>query len=420
MRLALASLCCVIAACDSDEDGAPPAPDPNVVRIGLLAPLSGPQTYLGVDFKNSALLAIEEINAAGGLNGKPVELLARDCKTAQPEAAATSIAGVEWLAAAGVVAIVGPDASSLVLAVKDTLVAHGLPLVSPAASAAELTGLADEGLIFRTTPSDSLQGVALAGRIARDGMTKIAIIHRDDAYGRGLAGKLAEEFELGGGEVQAKIGFPEDKLTDFQPEVAEAVAAGVPDAIVVIGFALDSAGIVTAVYADVPAPRPALYGCDGNRDPALVQNAPDEILLGMRFSSPVSVESEPGYMHFEDIYVDTLGDEPIGGEFTYDAIYLVALALVEAGENGAAAVRDHLGSISRPDGQAAVEIGVGSDELARAVANRTGDLDFHGASGPIDFDANGDITAATYAIQEIQQGDDGLVFTDLEIIHLPE
>jgi branched-chain amino acid transport system substrate-binding protein len=410
----------VIAACDSDSGGGPPPPDPSVVRIGLIAALSGPQAYLGLDMQNSARLAITEINAAGGINGKPVELLARDSKTAQDEAEETSVAAVEWLAAAGVVATVGPDASALVVAVMDTAKAHGMPLVSASASAANLSTFADDGLFFRTTPSDRLQGGALADRIQRDGRTSLAIIHRDDVYGTGLADGVASAFEAGGGQVLAVVPFPDSKTTDFGPEVEAAVAAGTPDAIVIIGFALDSAGVLTAIFADLTAPRPALYGCDGNRDPALVGNAPEEVLVGMRFSSPVSRTDQPGYMHFDTIYRDTLDAEPFGGEFTYDAVYLLALALIAGGENSSAAVRDHLGPISRPDGEGAVVIGVGEGEIGKAVQNRTGDLDFHGASGAIDFDGSGDITATTYAIQEIRRGKDGLDFVDLELIDLPE
>ncbi len=418
MRHAILGLL-LIAACASNPDESPPPPDPSVVRIGLLAPLSGPQTFLGVDFQNSAKLAILEINAAGGINGKPVELLSRDSKTAQPESEVTSIESVSWLAAAGVTAIVGPDASALVLAVAPTLIENGLPLVSPAASAAQLSTLDDGNLIWRTTPSDTMQGQALAGRIARDGKQTMAIIYRDDAYGAGLATRLAEVFEAGGGHVLAKVAFPEDKTMDFQPEVGQALAAGVPDAIVIVGFALDTAGVLTAIYAGQTSPRPALYGCDGNRDPSLFQNAPKEILLGMRFSSPVSRVDNPNFIHFDQIYRDALHVAPIGGEFTYDAVYLVALAMVQAGESTRAAVRDHLGEISRADTATPIEIGVGSAEFARAAQNRGSDLDFRGASGGIDFDAAGDITAATYAIQEIEEGPDGLAFVDLELLSLP-
>ena len=133
----------------------------------------------------------------------------------------------------------------------------------------------------------------------------------------------------------------------------------------------------------------------------------------------MSRTDQPAYQHFDMIYRDTLDAEPIGGEFTYDAVYLIALALAQAGENSPAAVRDHMGEISRPDGDSAVPIGVGESELDKAVQNRGADLDFRGASGAIDFDPAGDITATTYAIQEIQRGEDGLDFVDLELIDLP-
>src|SRR5262249_22904458 len=165
------------SACDPALAPPPPPPDPAFAHIGLLNPFSGREAARALDFQNAARLAVSEINQAGGVNGKPIDVIPRDSKTAEPEGVATSIAGVEELAGDGAVASVGPDSSALVLGIKDTLIAEGVPLVSATASAAVLSTLDDHDLIWRTCASDNLQGKVLAARIRRDGMQQVAIVH---------------------------------------------------------------------------------------------------------------------------------------------------------------------------------------------------------------------------------------------------
>jgi branched-chain amino acid transport system substrate-binding protein len=412
-------LAVTIGACDPALAPRPPPPDPAFVHIGLLNPFSGREAARALDFQNAARLAVAEINQAGGINGKQLDVIARDSKTAEPEGVAVSIAAVDELAADGAVAIVGPDSSALVLGIKDTLVADGVPLVSATASAAVLTTLDDHDLIWRTCASDNVQGAVLAARMRRDQVQTIAIVHRDDAYGSGLAATIGRELGKAGGTVLADVPYPSEKLTDFAPQVDQALADGVPDAIVVIGFSLDSAGVLTALAERAPSPRPTLYGVDGNTNQAFLDNAPPAMVTGMFSITPSSPPDNPNLGRFADAYRAKLGVDPFRTEFTYDAIYLIALAMVQAGDDSAQAVHDHLREVSRPDGATPVAIGVGVDQLAAAAAHRGADLDFHGASGAIDFDDAGDVTAATFAIREVQAGPDGLVYVDLEKISVP-
>ena len=408
-----------LLACDPELAPAPPAPDPNLVQIGLLNPFSGREAARALDFENAARLAVYEINQAGGVNGRQLGVILRDSKTSEPEEESVSIAAVEALAAANVVAIVGPDTSNLVIAITPKLVEHGIPLISPTASAAALTSLADEDCVWRTAPSDAIQGRALAQRIRRDGPATLAIVYRDDIYGQGLSATVATAFDEGGGETLVRVPYPPMQRSEFEPTIDALYAAGTPDAIVVIGFALDSAGVLTALSARSLTAHPALYGVDGNHNQAMLDNAPPELLVGMRFIAPGSPMDNQSLADFVIAYDAMLDRKPFRTEFTYDAIYLIALALVQAGDNSAEAVRTHLREVSRPDGEAAVAIAVGADDFARAVQMRGADLDYHGASGAIDYDAAGDVTSAFFAIREVQDSDDGLVFVDLERVNVP-
>ena len=417
MRRVIASLLVAVAsACDPSLAPSPPAPDPAFIHIGLLNPFSGREAARALDFQNAARLAVMEINQAGGVNGKLLDVIPRDSKTAEPDGSATSIDAVNALADDGVVAIVGPDTSSLVLAIEPTLIARQVPLISPTASAAKITHEADQDLIWRTCASDDLQGAVLAARMRRDQIQTVAIVHRDDEYGTGLAATIAAEFQAAGGQVLSNVAYVSGKLTDFEPEIAQLLEAGTPDAIVVIGFALDSAGVLTAIFERHLESLPARYGVDGNHNQSLLDNAPRDMVLGMRFIAPGSPSDNPDLTRFEDAYTVKLGVAPFRTEFTYDAIYLIALALLQAGENTPAAVRDHLREVSRPDTTTPVTVGVGADQLTLAIANQGADLDFQGASGAIDFDEHGDVTAATFAIREVVDSPDGLRFEDLERI----
>jgi len=419
MRFVIAALLLVVAACDPQVAPDLPAPDPAFVHIGLLNPFSGREAARAIDFQNAARLAVWEINQAGGVNGKLLDVILRDSKTAEPEGPDTSVDAVNRLADDGVVAIVGPDTSALVLAIEPTVVARHVPLISPTASASRISTLADDDLVWRTVASDTLQGAALAARMRRDGVQTLAIVHRDDTYGQGLAATITSELEAAGGQVLARVAYDPQQRTDFEPQVAKLLQGGRPDAIVVIGFALDSSGFMTALSEAHLEPLPGRYGVDGNHNQSFLDNAPPGMLIGMRFIAPSSPSDNPNLARFEESYAARLGAPPFRTEFTYDAVYLIALALMQAGENSPTAVRDHLREVSRPDGPDALVIGVGPDELVRAAAHVGADLDFHGASGAIDFDAAGDITAATFAIRIVVDSPDGLRFEDVERINLP-
>ncbi|MFY0571318.1 ABC transporter substrate-binding protein [Archangium lansingense] len=417
MRLA-SVVALLFLGCDLSVAPPPPPPDPNTIHLGFLAPFSGPSAFIGLGAEKSARLALKEINEAGGVNGKKLDLILRDTRTGLPESPSISVAAVNELADAGVVAIIGPDASANVVAVKDTVVARGVPLIATGATSPAITGLADNDLIWRTPPSDAVQGLVLANLIRRDGMDGLAIIHRDDPYGNGLASVLRTSFEQTGGQVLAYVSYPVGKFEGFEPEVEQLLASGSPPAIAIVGFGQDTAGILRALQVRNPVPRPALYGGDANSGQLLIDNTPPEILVGMRSTAPSFRLDSPNYVKFAESYRRTVGEEP-EYEFVYDAVYLAALAMVQGRENSAAAVRAHLRDVSRPDSATPLMVGVGADEFMRAAQNAGADLDFQGASGDIDFDMAGDVTHATYVVREMVATPEGLQSMVLERVSFP-
>lgn len=234
----------------ADEDGAP-------LVLGGLLPQTGALVLSNPPLAAGAALAIQEINAAGGVLGAPVTWIDGDDGTDPAVAKAT----VASHAAAGVHVIIGAGASGVSRAVLPDVVQAGMVLFSPSNTEASLTDLDDENRYFRTAPPDSLQGRALADVILRDGPQQIAIVARQDSYGEGLQEIVRSELERAGidaGRLKLNTYQPpegaEAAPVDFTSVVREIKEAG-SDAVVIIGFN-ESAGLIRALAdAGVPLHR---------------------------------------------------------------------------------------------------------------------------------------------------------------------
>lgn len=422
LGMSLYSLFLLIAliSCKTSVDDNPAEAPPNTVHIGLLAALTGTNATTGRRIEAGVRLAIEEINEAGGVNGQQLALIMRDVRQGDPNHQSYVVRATQELVAANCVAIVGPATSRATLFAKDTLVAAQVPLISLGSSPA-ITTLDDDDLIYRTIASDANQGRILGNKIIGDGIHHIAIINVDDAYGSGLAQALANHYADLGGEVMATVAYPPSKTGDFDTEVAQLFNAGTPEAIAIIGFDLESAGIVQALdRLHLPSP-PHLYGADSNHETTFLANAPPQLVLGMRGTAPLPPLHRPQYQQFLKKLTAILGYPPEQyPETMYDAVYLSALAMAKARVNTSAGVVAYLREVSRPDSADAHTINIGTAEFKKALALINADpgvdIDYSGASGEVDFDANGDVNTGNYVWWEVVQGSNGLEFENLEEI----
>ena len=228
------------------------------LKIGTLLPVTGSLAFLGPPEIAGVDLAIKEINEAGGVLGKPVELVEGDSGDT-PEFANQT---VDRLLGENVDAIVGAAASGISLSVIDKITGAGVVQFSPANTSDRLTTYPDKGLYFRVAPPDLLQGAAIAKLVADDGATNVAIIARNDAYGTGLAEVVQKTLEDAGITVSVVKIYEPDAGT-FDAEVSEMAAAS-PDAVVVIGFEESSKILRTMVENGIGPHDVMTYGCDGN------------------------------------------------------------------------------------------------------------------------------------------------------------
>src|SRR5690349_20124750 len=201
------------------------------LKIGTLLPQTGSLAFLGPPEFAGVDLAIKDINAAGGVLGKPVTDVKSDSGDTSTDIASQS---VDRLLSQKVDTIIGAASSAVSLTVIDKITGAGVVEISPANTSPKFTDYKDNGLYFRTAPSDVLQGRVLGDLMIGDGAQTVGILALRDPYGTGLAENVTRSVTDGGGEVViTKIYDP--KAATFSAEVG-AVKAKNPDAIALISF----------------------------------------------------------------------------------------------------------------------------------------------------------------------------------------
>ena len=363
---------------------AAPAGDPLV--LASLMPLSGDLAALGPGIALGAALAVQQINAAGGINGVPVELIEGDSGCD----GAIALDSLTEAIAGGAQGVMGAACSGTSLAILDTAIAAEVVMVSPSNTSPQFTKMDKKGFYARTAPSDLLQGDVLASLLLDDGVESIAIISRADAYGRGLAEATASAFEAGGGVVKNVVYHAPD-ATEFNSEVT-AVGKGSPDAIVGILFPATGCGVLQPAFEQGLLDTP-WYMTDGVKDAGLASLCGlGTALDGMKGTAPGSAAGE-AFDAFSAAYSQVSADG--AGTFifapqAYDAVMLMAIS---AAANGVTGPDIASGLVAASSGGEKC-IGVACIELA---ANGV-DVDYVGASGEIELNEAGDPTSATYDI----------------------
>jgi branched-chain amino acid transport system substrate-binding protein len=355
--------------------------------IGTLLPQSGDLAFLGPPEFAGVDVAINEINEAGGVLGKPIVQVKTDSGDGTPDIAGAS---VDKALNAGADAIVGAAASSVSLSVIDKITGAGVVHFSPANTSPELDTVPDNDLYFRTSPSDVLQGEVLGNLLIADGFKNIAILARQDSYGEGLANRIEEVVTDKGGKVATKQLYAAD-AQNFTAEVNK-VAAAKPDAVVVVGFD-ETKKLIPALIAKNVGPQDLqTYFVDGNAADYSKDFKPGT-LKGVKATLPAPPELDPT---FKD---KLLKVNPKLTDFTYapqsyDAMMLIALAAEAAGDDAGTAIGAKLIEVSA-EGEKC------SDFASCVKLIKDGkDIDYDGQSGPADLNKIGSVLKATIGIQE--------------------
>ena len=401
----------LLSSCSGDSSPAKSNPAAqNSIKIGMLTTLTGGLSREGQSFRAAAEMAMAEINEAGGVLNRPIELVIGDTGT-DPDQAVTA---AQRLSDEGVIGFVGPIISSASLSVTSQVAQpQNLPVISPSATSPELSSLDDGGLLWRTAVSDAFKGKVVARYAYESGNRTAALLFIENSFGRGLASEFTTSFTELGGTVLNQVGVPElsaDQIAtyDFRPEV-EQVMADQPDLVYVITFTEE--GIKIAIAADgliTDTYTPRFISEISPNDSVLSLIGNYEWVYGVEQQA----QSSANRTAFIENYQDRYDSDPVQfADATYDALYLMALAIEQAGSTAAADITANLQAISK-EGTA---VNVGEFGKARSLIADGGDIDYEGASGSIDFDSRGDVSSGTFRVWQISNGS----FVDVETITVP-
>jgi branched-chain amino acid transport system substrate-binding protein len=214
------------------------AQDEGEVLIGHLAGFTGPIESVAPIANEAVRMAADEVNASGlFLGGRPVRIENGDSTCTD---AAAAVASTEALVAQGIAGLVGGDCSgATTAALTSVMIPNGIGMISPSSTSPALSTVEDNGLFFRTAPSDARGGQILSDIITDRGFTDVALTFTNNDYGKGLADSFTQAFQAAGGTVSISIPH-EDGKADYSAEVASLAASG-SDLLVVAGY-IDQGG----------------------------------------------------------------------------------------------------------------------------------------------------------------------------------
>ena len=370
-----------------DEEGAMAEGD-GILTIGTILPVTGDLAFLGPAEVQGAELAIADINAAGGVLGGDVVLEQGDSGDTTTDIASTE---VDRLLALGADAIMGAASSAVSKTVIDKITGAGVIQFSPANTSPDFTTYDDNGLYFRTAPSDLLQGRVLANAVLEQGNESASVLFRQESYGQGLADAFLENFEASGGVIDEFLPYAID-VESFDAEIDTIVEAG-SDAIIVIGFA-ESANILTTMHERGVGPTSDtnVWGVDGN-DGINGEMADATILEGMKQTIPSVDLAEIG--DFITRLEEAMPPDSVSayGAETYDSVVIVALAAEIAGSDAGVDIAAEINGVTK-DGE---KCNTFAD--CKAIIEAGGDPDYDGLGGPYEFVDAGEPAAASFRIQ---------------------
>ncbi len=313
------------------------------VKIGINYELTGGVASYGEASVNGIMMAFDEINAAGGINGMTIVPVTLDNKSDAAEATALA---TRLMVQEGVVAALGPATSGNFMATIPVAMGNSIPIISASATADEGVTVDASGnvneFVFRLCFNDSFQGVTMANFAANNLSAKNAVIIQDNSsdYAKGLAKNFIETFEAAGGTIVAQEGYvAKDK--DFNA-ILTSIKGKDFDVIFLPGY-YQEAGLVIKQARDLGIDVPVL-GADGFDSPVLLELAGAAALNDVYFSNHYSsLDQDPMVQDFIAAYTEKYGVEPNAfNALGYDLGKYIADAIARAGSTDPVAIKDAL------------------------------------------------------------------------------
>ncbi|MEQ6887398.1 ABC transporter substrate-binding protein [Halomonas sp. CS7] len=355
------------------------------VKVGFLGGFTGGIESLTPPIFDGAQLAVSQVNEQGGLLGGQ-ELVMPTGDTTCSDASAASNAADRMVNTEQVTAIVGALCTgATIAAANNAAVPGGVTMVSPASTAPAVTHIDDNDLVFRTVASDAFQGEMLAKLLITKGIEEVVVTYVNNDYGRGLSDAFTEEFEAEGGIVAENLAH-EDNRADYRSELGTLSSTGVPN-LVVLAYA-DTSGQTVVRQAYESGMFTQYIGADGMVGDSLVEAIGADVLDGMIATRPGSPEL-PGTEMFQ-AQAEEAGIDPsaVFAAQAYDAAFLLALAIEQHGSAEREGLNEALRSVASAPGEVILP---GEWEKAVELIAAGTEINYEGASGTHEFNANGDV-----------------------------
>jgi branched-chain amino acid transport system substrate-binding protein len=368
------------------------------IKVGTFFDHSGALKEWGPRHQNAADLAAQQMADAGFV----MEFIHKDSETAAEPA---KKAVLELIETDGAAAMLGSSSSGVIVPVAEEITSpRDMLLISPGATSPFITGLPEDqnkDFLFRTCPSDSLQGAVL-GKLAAGLYKTASVMYVNNPYGQGLAAQFRKTFQQHGGVVFAMIPHGEEVASSYKEDLRKAFTrvfstkpyiSGKSDVLCVFSYP-EHAKVYVKEAIEVYDCRHFLF-CDGTKSEELAQAVGPENVEGM-FGTAPGVAVGEAYFNFTSDYEKTYGEFPKSPFITntYDAAAVLGLAAYAARIKGLPVnsrnIRDHLRLVSNPPG---TFVGPGEFDLAFRLLKAGKTINYEGASGAVDFDNNGDVTA---------------------------
>ena len=300
--------------------------DADKYYIGGIGPTTGATAIYGTAVKNGAQIAVDEINAAGGINGKQIEYRFED----DQNDAEKSVNAYNTLKDWGMQMLVGTTTTAPCIAVAGKTASDNMFQITPSASAPDVLS-SGNGNIFQVCFTDPNQGIASAQYIAENKLAKkIGIIYdSSDVYSSGIEEKFEAEAKDKGLQIVSKAAFTADSKTDFGTQLQKAKDAGAD--LLFLPIYYQEASIILK-QADTMGYKPKFFGVDGMDGILTVENFDTKLAEGVMLLTPFAADAkDKAVQNFVKTYKEKYKDTP--NQFaadSYDAVYALKAAIEES------------------------------------------------------------------------------------------
>ena len=315
-----------LTGCGSNSSSSSSKKDADKYYIGGIGPTTGATAIYGTAVKNGAQIAVDEINAAGGINGKQIEYRFEDDQNDAEKAVNAYNTLKDW----GMQMLVGTTTTAPCIAVAGKTASDNMFQITPSASSPDVLS-SGNGNVFQVCFTDPNQGVASAQYIAKNKLaTKIGIIYdSSDVYSSGIEEKFESEAKTQGLNIVSKAAFTADSKTDFGTQLQKAKDAGAD--LLFLPIYYQEASIILK-QADTMGYKPKFFGVDGMDGILTVENFATQLAGDVMLLTPFAADAkDKAVQNFVKTYKEKYKDTP--NQFAadaYDAVYALKAAIEES------------------------------------------------------------------------------------------